>query len=88
MLKKLMHSRRLLLVPVVLVAAAGIATESGALPVSSASRAARTCFRLDNQEARQEFQLTQVNPNSRRAALLQFEINRTDQREAANGCGD
>jgi hypothetical protein len=84
MLKKI--GRRWVVVPVALIAAAGFATQSGAL--SSTSRIDRVCANLDAKEARQEAALAAATPGSRRAFILEFQISQTEKQEAHHGCGD
>ena len=87
MLKKMTGSRRWLVVPVALVAAAGFATESGAVSAASRSHVDHTCARLENQETRELTALAGAKPGSRRQAILQFDVNKTENMEASNGCG-
>jgi|GEM_PF-6761033 len=88
MLKTLTRGHRWLAIPAAVVAAAGIATTSGAVSMSSASHTQRVCANLDAKEARQEAALAQATPNSRRFFNLQFQISQTERQEANHGCGD
>jgi tellurite resistance protein len=86
MLKKIAGSRKLLLVPAVIVAAAGFATQSGAVSTASPSRTVQVCRNLDNKEARQEAALAAAPAGSRRSFILQFQISQTEKQEANHNC--
>ena len=89
MLQKLTRSRRWLVVPVALVAAAGFATQSGALSsLSQTSHTEHVCANLDAKEVRQQAALAQATPNSRHFFILEFNIAQTEKQEQHHGCGD